>query len=268
MTSTAPIVETSTLSHSRHFSIYWKETKYEFLKRLRMPMYSLSLVLFPTMFYVLFGLLIHPKASIDHVGVASYLMATMACYGVIGVGLFGFGVSVAVERGQGWLEVKRASPMPAAAPFVGRLLTCLLFSVVVALPILVTGIAFGGVRLTMLQALFFIAALVGGSIPFCALGLAIGYFAKPNSAIGVVNLIYLPLSFFSGLWVPVEGFSSMLQNVAHILPAYHFGRLVLNVVGVHNGPIGIHIEVLAGFALICLGIARLGFQKDEGKLYG
>lgn len=268
MTSTAPITETFNLSHSRRVAIYWKESKYEFLKRLRMPLYSLSLVLFPTMFYVLFGLLIHPKASTDRVGVATYLMATMACYGVIGVGLFGFGVSVAVERGQGWLEVKRASPMPAAAPVVGRLLTCLLFSVVVALPILVTGIVFGGVRLTLLQALFFIAALVGGSIPFCALGLAIGYFAKPNSAVAVVNLIYLPLSFFSGLWIPVDVFSHMLQKVAHTLPAYHFGQLVLNVVGVHHGPIGVHLEVLTGFALICLGIARLGFQKDEGQLYG
>jgi len=25
---------------------------------------------------------------------------------------------------------------------------------------------------------------------------------------------------------------------------------------------------LIGFFLICLGVARLGFQRDEGKMYG
>jgi len=268
MTSTFPVTETFRVSTRRRFSIYWKEIKYEFLKRLRMPVYSLSLVLFPTMFYTLFGLLMNRNGSIHQLSAATYLMATMACYGVMGVGMFGFGVGVAVERGQGWLEAKRASPMPAAAPFVGRLGTCLLFSIVVAIPLLIAGTAFGGVRMSLSQVLLFIAALVAGSIPFCALGLAIGYFARPNSAAAVVNLIYLPLSFFSGLWMPIEAFPPALQKVGHMLPPYHFGQLVLNVAGAHNGAVGVHLEVLTGFALICLGLARLGFQRDEGKLYG
>ncbi len=37
-------------------TIYFKEAKYEFLKSLRYPMYSVSTMLFPVMFYVLFGL--------------------------------------------------------------------------------------------------------------------------------------------------------------------------------------------------------------------
>lgn len=253
---------------ARLLSIYWKETKYEFLKRLRMPMYSLSLIFFPAMFYALFGLMLNRNESIHHVSVATYLMATMACYGVMGVGLFGFGVGLALERAQGWLEVKRASPMPAAAHFIGRLGTCLLFSLIVALVLFVMGRAFGGVHMKAGQAFLFLAALVAGSIPFCALGLAIGYFARPNSAASVVNLIYLPLSFLSGLWMPIDAFPPILQKAAHLLPPYHFGQLVLTVAGVHNGATGVHLEVLAGFTLICLGLARLGFQRDEGKLYG
>ena len=268
MTSTIPLAQTFRVSAVRRFSIYWKEMKYEFLKRLRMPVYSLSLVLFPTMFYTLFGVVMNRSGSIHHLAVATYLMATMACYGVMGVALFGFGVGVAVERGQGWLEVKRASPMPAAAPLVGRLGTCLLFSIVVALALLIAGTAFGGVRMTVAQVALFIAALVAGSIPFCALGLAIGYFARPNSAAAIVNLIYLPLSFFSGLWMPIEALPPALQKIGHMLPPYHFGQLLLNVAGAHDGAVGVHLKVLAGFALICLGLARLGFQRDEGKLYG
>jgi hypothetical protein len=29
-----------------------------------------------------------------------------------------------------------------------------------------------------------------------------------------------------------------------------------------------HWEVLAAFTMICLGVARIGFQRDQGKLYG
>ncbi len=249
-------------------SIYWKETKYEFLKRFRMPTYSLSVLFFPVLFYSLFGLILNRNMSIHHVSVATYMMATMACYGVVAVALFGFGVGLAIERGQGWLEVKRASPMPYSAYFVGRLGTCLLFSFAVALLLLLIGATFGGVRLQLGQAALLILTLVLGSIPFCALGLTIGYFAKPNSAASIVNLIYVPIAFVSGFWIPIDVLPHWLRNLALALPTYHFGQLALSIVGAGSTRMAPHIEVLAGFTLICLGIARLGFQRDEGKLYG
>jgi ABC-2 type transport system permease protein len=61
----------------RTVEIYWKETKYEFLKRWRMPVYSLSVILFPAMFYTLFGLVINRDASGGHKEAATYLLATM-----------------------------------------------------------------------------------------------------------------------------------------------------------------------------------------------
>jgi ABC-2 type transport system permease protein len=68
--------------------------------------------------------------------------------------------------------------------------------------------------------------------------------------------------------MPIEVLPPALQKVATLLPTYHFGQLVLGVIGVRSGPIMAHLEVLVGFVFICLGIARLGFQRDEGKLYG
>ena len=46
------------------------------------------------------------------------------------------------------------------------------------------GITFGGVRMPLATAAKLVGILVAGSIPFSAMGLAIGYFAKPNSAPG------------------------------------------------------------------------------------
>jgi ABC-2 type transport system permease protein len=249
--------------------IYWKESKYEFLKRWRMPVYSLSVVLFPAMFYTLFGLILNKDLSGGHKEAATYLLATMGCYGIIGVALFGFGVGVATERGQGWLEVKRASPMPIPAYFAGRVAMCMLFSFIVFLTLFALGVAFGGVRLAPNQVVGLIATLVFGSIPFCAFGLVIGYFAKPNSAPAVVNMLYLPLSFLSGLWMPIGILPNFLQKLAVALPPYHLGQLALHMVGFDSrGEVHTHLNVLIGFTLICLGVAILGFRRDEGKLYG
>ncbi|HWO29705.1 MAG TPA: hypothetical protein VNO32_13000, partial [Candidatus Acidoferrum sp.] len=39
--------------------IYLKEAKYEFLKNLRLRVYTVSVITFPLMFYVLFGLVLN-----------------------------------------------------------------------------------------------------------------------------------------------------------------------------------------------------------------
>lgn len=117
------------------------------------------------------------------------------------------------------------------------------------------------------------AALVGilvlGAIPFCAMGLMIGYAIGSNSAPGIVNLIHLPLSFASGLWFPIEVLPNFLQHMAVVLPPYHLAQLALEAVGARaTGSAQIHWEVLLGFTLICLGVACIAAQRDEGKLYG
>jgi ABC-2 type transport system permease protein len=54
--------------------VCWKETKYEFLKNLRYPMYSVSTIVFPVMFYILFGLIMG-RATVAGVGSTTYLIA-------------------------------------------------------------------------------------------------------------------------------------------------------------------------------------------------
>jgi ABC-2 type transport system permease protein len=249
-------------------TIYAKETKYEFLKLLRLPIYSVSIIMFPVMFYVLFGLLLNRGHETGGVSVAAYLMASYGTFGVMGAALFGFGVGVAGERGLGWLQVKRASPMPPFAYFVAKTLVCMMFSFIIVSILLTLGLTAGGVHMPFAQAAKLVATLVVGASTFCAMGLALGYFAGPTSAPALVNLIYLPLSFASGLWIPVDMLPSFMQRIAPFLPPYHLAQLALGAVGVGTGPALAHWEALAGFTLISLGIARIGFQRDEGQTYG
>ena len=68
-------------------TIYLKEGKYEFLKNLRLRVYTISVITFPLMFYVLFGLVLNAKEAIGGTGVPTYLLATYGTFGVMGASL-------------------------------------------------------------------------------------------------------------------------------------------------------------------------------------
>jgi ABC-2 type transport system permease protein len=176
------------------FVIFFKEAKYEFLKYLRLPMYALSTTMFPVMFYILFGLMMNRGARMAGVGVSTYLIATYGTFGVMGASLFANGIGIAMERGLGWMQVKRASPMPPFAYFTAKFVVSMIFSLIIVLILILLGTVFGGVHIPAVAAAKLIGTLILGAIPFCAMGLAIGYFAGPNSAPAMVNMIYLPLS--------------------------------------------------------------------------
>jgi len=246
------------------------EAKYEILKYMRLPIFAISTLMFPTMFYVLFGIVLPGGGHAGRMQTATYLLATMACYGVMGVAMFSFGVGISMERGQGWLQVKRASPMPLPAYFLAKIVNAMVFGVAISLLLLAVAVAFGGVRMPPLMALELVCVLVLGSIPFSAMGLALGYFAKPNSAPAMVNLVYLPMSFCSGLWIPIFILPKVLQHVAQVLPPYHVAQLALTTIhtGPDPGPVWGHIEALVGMTLLFIGLAAYGYWRDEGETYG
>jgi ABC-2 type transport system permease protein len=247
--------------------VYWLETRNEFLKLARMRAYVLSTLLFPLMFYCFFGLLMG-----DHrpgpMSLTRYLLATYGAFGVMGATLFAFGVGVAVERGMGWLEVKRASPMPAAAYFFAKAAVGLAFGAIVVMLLFTLGAVAGGVRMPFDRWLLSGVALVVGSIPFCALGLVIGSLSGPNSAAPTVNAIYLPLGFCSGLWIPYDFLPRGLQQVANVLPSYHLGALALGIQRGAGGEALTHTAVLAAWSAIFIGAAWILHARMQAKLYG
>jgi ABC-2 type transport system permease protein len=238
------------------------ETHGELMKLVRMPAYFIPVLLFPIMFYTLFGLSFGGKEQ------ATYLIASYASFGVIGAALFGLGVGVAVERAQGWLTLKRASPMPAWAYFGAKVLISMMFGALITLLLGSMGLLFGGVTLSAGQAGLMFIAMTLGAAPFCAIGCAIAYSVGPNSAPAITNLIYLPMSFASGLWIPIEGLPKFVQNLAPALPPYHLNRLALRILGFDHSSVWLHIAVLGAFAVVFLTLAGWLYRRDEGVTFG
>ncbi len=246
--------------------IYALETWYEWLKQLRLPGFVLPLLAFPLGFYMLFGVVMKQPGGYD---VSRYLLATYGAAGAITASLFGFGVGLATERGQGWLLLKRATPMPPLAYLTAKLVVGMALSATVVAALFTLGATLGGVRMPALTWVELGGVLIVGGVPFAALGLAIGCWARPNSAPSIVNLLSLGMAFASGLWIPIEVMPRTMRQLAPWLPAYHLGQLALRVVGAGRGtPAPVSLLVLAGVTVACLALARVGFRRDEGRTYG
>ncbi|MGA9420902.1 MAG: ABC transporter permease [Rhodanobacteraceae bacterium] len=237
----------------RMLHAYLLEARYEFLRVLRTPAFAVPTLLFPPMFYLLFGIVLnHGDAKAAH-----YLFATYSIFGVMAPGLFGFGVGVAIERERGWLSLKRVAPMPPGAYLCSKMAMAMLFAAITYATLAVMASGLGGVRLAPGQWLLIGVIAVLGVLPFCALGLMIGARANASAAPAIVNFIYLPMSFLSGLWMPLSMLPAFIGRIAPLWPAYHLGQLALMTVG--QGPasaIGGHVVWIAAFTAVCFVIAR------------
>src|ERR1700678_2172227 len=180
-------------THAQTLTIFLKETKYEFLKLLRTRAFSLSTIGFPIMFYVLFGLSNH-NAYFGGVHIAKYMLAGYACFGLIGATLFGIGAGLSGEIAAGWLELKRASPMPAQAYLFAKCASAAAFGLIIVSILTLIAILFGGVTLSLAELAKMLGMTIVGSISFASMGLLIALLAPANAATGIVNLIYLPTS--------------------------------------------------------------------------
>ncbi len=248
--------------------VYRTEAWQEFLKVIRVPIFAVTTIALPLMFYVIFGITFAGEQA-GGVGMTTYMLVTYGAFGVIGAALFGFGVSVAVERGQGWMRLKRVAPMPPLAYFVAKVVMSLAVATIIVLAMFTLGALVGGVRLDPQQWVAAGLALVAGALPFSAMGLAFGYLVGPNSAPAVLNLAWLPMAFASGLWIPISQLPDVVQSVAVALPPYHFVQLALGTIGASEGgsPV-VHAAAVLGFTALFLFVASWGFRRDEGRTYG
>jgi ABC-2 type transport system permease protein len=240
--------------------IFAKEIRYEFVKMLRTRAFSLSVLGFPIMFYLLFG------SSNRGTAYARYLMASYGCMGVVSACLFGIGMGISMERAYGWLELKQASPMPRLAYLAAKIVSSAAFALIIELALIGLALTLGGAHVTTMEALRLIGVDLLGSIPFAAMGLLVAIFVPANSAPGIINLIYLPMSFASGFWMPISVLPHWLQRIAPALPTYHLAQLALSVIGAAQpGPMMPHVQALAGFTLVMFGAAWIIFNRSEAK---
>jgi ABC-2 type transport system permease protein len=235
--------------------VYALEAKHEFLRLLRAPAFAVPTLMFPAMFYCLFAVVFSRGHGDFQANI--YLLATYGVFGVMAPSLFGFGVSVALDRERGWLTLKRAQPMPPGAYLVSKLAMAMLFAVVIFTTLAVLSTTLAGVRLPFASWALLLLVEVLGVLPFCAIGLLVGTSVSGQAAPAIINIIYLPMSFLSGLWMQMSALPAAVRGIAPLWPAYHLGQLALGAVGQPSeGTPLAHVAVLAAITIVFLALAR------------
>jgi ABC-2 type transport system permease protein len=239
---------------------------------LRNPRATFFTFIFPLLFLVIFSAL-NGNTLVDAVGPAAGKVRfaqfyapsigifglTMACYsGVI------LGISTA--RDNGLLKRVRGTPLPMGV-YVGSWLTGAVLTGVsaVVLMFVIAVPAFGvHIYASMLPAA--IVTLVLGGVSLAALGLAVATLARSaDQAMPIAQLTFLPLSFISGVFYPVEGAPQWLITVADVFPLKHIVETfdACFVRGTpHAGWSGSDLLIIAAWGVAGLVIAARRFRTE------
>jgi ABC-2 type transport system permease protein len=143
---------------------------------------------------------------------------TTACYTSLILG-------IATARDAGLLKRVRGTPLPMwmyigawliGASLVGILAVVIMFAVSVP--------AFG-VHIYARSLPSAVLILVLGAACLSACGIAVASLVKSaDQAMPVAQFTFLPLSFISGIWYPLDGAPDWLMTLAHIFPLFHIAH--------------------------------------------
>jgi ABC-2 type transport system permease protein len=244
---------------ARIFQAYFASARYEFMQTLRAPAFSFPFLVLPAVLYLLFGVLMAGQspdsASVQNPQIATYLISGFMAFAVMGPGIFGFGVGLAMERDQGLLKLKRAQPVPPGAHLFAKMGMSMAFAALSAGSVAIAALAAGKVIIGLGQLLTLVGVMVVGSLPFCAIGLLIGAYVSGNASPAVANLVYLPGMWLSGSLMPLP---ESMRPWAIIWPMFHLNQTALGAAGIKEfsfvSPLWT-AGVLVGITVLCAGLA-------------
>jgi ABC-2 type transport system permease protein len=234
---------------------YANEAKYELLRMLRTPAFALPFLVLPVPIYLFFGVVVPAAIIAKNPGVANYLFSGFSVFTVMGPALFGIGCGLAVERDAGLLTLKRALPVPSGGYLIAKILIGMAFAALAMILMLACAVLAGKITLSAPQLVIMFVVMVIGSVPFAAIGLFIGAFASGSAAPAYANIIFLPMLWLSGLFIPLPKF---LEPWAVIWPAFHLNQVALGAAGVSEYSFvapQISGAVLVGFTVLFGGVA-------------
>ncbi len=244
------------------------QTWAEFLKLWRVPAFTLTSLFLPGIFYAFIGVGQSSHLIFPNVTFGAYFLASMSVYSVANVMIFSFGISVATERGMKMDLLQRATPMPPFVYLLSKCITALFFAALTLVVLFPFAYVAGGVRIDPSVWVTLASRVLIGSIPFIALGFAIGYLSGPNSAVAVINLIYLPTAFASGLFFPKQLLPSFIQSIAPYLPLHFFGQLGWDAIGAPtDGTVATDWLYLAVYGVLFFAVALWAYRREESRKF-
>jgi ABC-2 type transport system permease protein len=233
--------------------------------------FAIGAVAIPVLLYVMFAL---PNSDELDGGTTmrTAMLVSLSAYGVISLAIFSFGENVAKERGRGWTRTLRATPLPTSIHLLAKTITAVAHAALIVTAMSLLAATGGNVDLPTSAWVAFGTTMLAGVVTFSALGYAIALLARPRAATVISNLIFLPLAFASGFFVPLSELPATMRNLAPWLPTFHFGQLAYRIVmppsdieeltGITTQSIATHLTWVTATTTTLAGLALLAARRE------
>jgi ABC-2 type transport system permease protein len=176
----------------------------------------------PMILLVLFGQIFHGTIGSTGVSFRQYFIAGIIASGLMSATFVNLGVSIAADRDDGTLTRLAGTPLSPVGYFAGKAILAFVVALGEVVALLALGVGLLGLQLPASAGRWLTLAwvLVLGAATCSLLGIALSCLVKAStrSAVAVMNLPYLVLSFISGVYFVFSQLPTSLQRVAAIFP--------------------------------------------------
>jgi ABC-2 type transport system permease protein len=236
------------MSPWRIVSAYLAEAKFECLRVLRSPGFTIPMLLLPLGFYLLLGIAMAEMRAQRQGPGDVFIFVSFLVYGIVAPGLLGVSSLLANDRAQGIVEYKRALPAPFGSLVVAKLLMAIALSVAVIVLIIVLATTLGRVPLSLGQFAGAGAIVLAGVLPVSAIGLYLATRAAPSGVSPIAGALLVGMAILGGLFYPLPGALSTLRP---LWPTYHLQQLSLAALGLTTDDnLAINVIALIGITAI------------------
>ena len=200
----------------------------ELSRTLRDGRYLLLAVIAPVGFYLLFSAVFSnatgPNTTFG-LPAAKEIMVAMATFGAMWAALSATAPRLARDREGGWSDYLATTPLRAGQVLAGRIIAGLVVALPAVVAVGIAAVAAHGVSLPAGRWAADLGLLWIGTLPFVALGIAIGSLASSTVAFAASTGLWFAFAALGGLWVPPGQLSAGLRDFAEALPSYNQAAL-------------------------------------------
>ncbi len=232
------------------------QVRYEQKAYWRNPMAAVFTFLFPVVFLIVVGT---SAGSFRVPGTTlrydQYTVVAMLVFGLIAACYTNLAMAISLRRDSGILKRMRGTPISIGS-YVGGIIGSVLINVALLTMVVVAiGMSFYHLHFPYHPGAAVVTLLVG-IVTFSALGLAVTVIVpNADAAPAVVNGIYLPVVFISGVFYPLST-GSVLSRIADWFPVRH---MVLALVKSFEGGPGSGLQVHDMVVMLVWAAAALVF---------
>lgn len=245
-------------------SALYKLTAVETRLFLREPVVVFFAVAFAPVLLVVLGLLPSMRDPLPELGGLRMIDVYLPVVVTMGIALFalsGLSQLFAAYREKGVLRRLRTTPVRPATLIGAQLLMATVLSLVTMLVMLAIGRLAFGVDLPGQLPAYLISYLLVALAMF-AIGLLVAALAPTaRSASAIGSLVFFPLIFFAGLWVPRATMNDVLRTISDLTPL-GAGVQSLQDATAGHWPHPLHLAVLLAWTVLAGGLAARYFRWE------